>query len=332
MKTSNFTIILGLCCMLFCACSSDGDENCNVGAVHSPNAQEPIDGAEYLASLLECRQPRVQNFLASNLSGAEIVADQGTRIFVNPQTFEQNGIFIDGDVDIALIEMYEPGEIIACQLSTNGINLVGNTEPLFSESMFYIDITYQGEPVSFLQPIRVFTPSNNLGEQQFLFYSPSCPQLECTVLWEEEITSVPVFEKPVIDATGVKIFGYQTVLQTLGWKNIGRYNMDPAPRTIAYNKAPTGYNKTNGNVFLCYNTASTAIGLFDQYDSNLEVFSETHSQIPEGVAADAIFVTVQDNQYIYATKRGTVSTDFLTATLNTQSTNEAGLINAINGL
>ncbi|MDC8002653.1 hypothetical protein POV27_01195 [Aureisphaera galaxeae] len=331
MKISNFTYIL-LACTLLLSCSNDGDENCEVGAIHSPNAQAPIDGAEYQASLMECRMPRVQNFRASNIAGAEIEAAQGTRIFVNPQTFEQNGIFIDGDVDIALIEMYEPGEIIACQLSTNGINLSGNVEPLFSESIFYIDITYQGEPVSFLQPIRVFVPSDNLGEHQFLFYSPTCPELNCTVLWEEEITSVPVFEKPIVDATGVKIFGYQTILQTLGWKNIGRYNEDTAPRTIAYNKAPTGYNKTNGNVFLCYNTASTAIGLFDEYDSNLDVYSETYAQIPEGVTTDAIFVTLQNSQYVYATKRGTVTSDFLTATLNTQLTDEAGLINAINGL
>ncbi|MBX2829090.1 MAG: hypothetical protein KTR22_13070 [Flavobacteriaceae bacterium] len=327
----NFTIIL-LACIPLLSCSSDGDENCTVGAIHSPNAQEPIDGAQYQASLMECRLPRVQNFRASNLSGAQITAAQGTTIFVNPQTFEQNGIFIDGEVDIALIEMYEPGEIIACQLSTNGINLNGNVEPLFSESIFYIDITYQGEPVSFLQPIRVFVPSDNLGEHQFLFHSPSCPALECTVLWEEEITSVPVFEKPIIDATGNKLFGYQTIMQTLGWKSIGRYNNDPAPRTIAYNKAPTGYNKTNGNVFLCYDTASTAIGLFDAYDANLDVYSETHAQIPEGIITDAIFVTVQDNQYVFATKRGTVTSEFLTTTLTTQTADESGFINAINGL
>ncbi|GAB5398649.1 MAG: hypothetical protein Aureis2KO_02340 [Aureisphaera sp.] len=331
MKTSNFTRIL-LACLILLSCSSEGDDNCNVGAIQTPNAQGPIDGAAYQASLMECRLPRVQNFRASNLSGAEIQAEQGTRIFVNPQTFEQNGIFIDGDVDIALIEMYEPGEIIACQLSTNGINLSGTIEPLFSESMFYIDITYQGAPVSFLQPIRVFVPSNNLGEQQFLFYSPTCPELNCTVLWEEEITTVPVFEKPYIDPSGVKIFGYQTILQTLGWKNIGRYNSDTSPRTIAYNKAPNGYNKTNGNVFLCYNTASTAIGLFDAYDATLDVFSESYAQIPVGIATDAVFVTVQNNEYVYATKRGTVTTDFLITTLNTQTADETGFINAINGL
>ncbi len=331
MKIRNFTLlVLGVIFLL--ACSSDGDENCTVGAIHSPNAQDPIDGAEYQASLMECRLPRVQNFSASNIMGEEILAQQGTRIFVNPQTFTKDGNIIDGDVDIALIEMYEPGEIIACQLSTNGVNLSGNIEPLFSESIFYLDITYQGAPIEFIQPIRVFIPSNNLGEQQFLFHSPTCPELECTVLWEEEITSVPVFEKPYIDATGVKVFGYQTVMQTLGWKNIGRYNTDPSPRTIAYNKAPTGYNKTNGNVFLCYDTASTAIGLFDAYNANLDVYSETHSQIPEGIIADAIFVTVQNNQYEYGTKRGTVTTDFLTTTLSIQRTDEAGLINAINGL
>lgn len=332
MKPANHTLIFVLLTFLFIGCSSDADEDCVKGPLQLPNAIAIIDGAQYQASLLECREPRIQNFRASNLLGDIVIGSQGTTIFVNPQSFEQNGIFIDGEVDVQLIEMYQPGEIIACQLSTNGINLSGRTEPLFSESIFYLNITYEGAPVTFLQPLRVFAPSSNLGMQQFLFDSPSCPQLECKVLWEETISTVPVFEEPIKGPNGVFITGYQALVQDVGWKSIGRYNEDGNARTTVYNKAPTGYNATNGNVFICYDTTSTAIGLFTEYDSDLEVFTEQFAQIPTGIGTNVIFVTVQNNQYLYGTTDGIVEPEFLTATLTTAQTDEQGMINALNNL
>jgi|GEM_PF-3347558 len=314
------------------ACSNDEEANCDDGPIVLPNAVDPIDGAEYRQSLMDCRLPRVQTFLASNIEGAQIMAAQGTILFVNPQTFiDVNGEFIDGDVTISLIEMYEPGEIIACQLSTNGITTTNLIEPIFSESMFYIDITYQDRPVTFLQPIRVFAPSDNLGIQQFLFSSPSCPELECTVLWEFDPEG-QVFEEPIVDPVGNKIFGYSIFLSDVGWKDIGRYNTDANTRTTVYNKAPNGYNKSNANVFIHYNTPSTAIGLFERYDTDFDVFTESFGQLPVDTAADVVFVTVQNNQYVFGTNRVTITQDLVTATLEPSEANENNFINAINNL
>ncbi|MFT5103325.1 MAG: hypothetical protein ACI86C_000978 [Candidatus Latescibacterota bacterium] len=313
-------------------CSSDADV-CQEGLIQVPNAQGTIDGAAYTQSLMECREPRIQTFTGSNLKGDQIVAEQGTVILINPQTFaDQDGFFIDGDVTISLIEMYQPGEIIACQLSTNGINEAGNVEPLFSESIYFLDITFNGEQVTFLHPIMIFTPSENLGMEQFLFRSPSCPDIPCKVLWEQVELTVPVFEEPFIDATGVKVFGYRAVIDGLGWHNIGRYNTDNITRTTVFTKTALGYDKTNANVFVRYNTPSTAIGLFDFYDASLDVFSENYAQIPIGLTADFVFATVQGGNFLYATKRGLVEVDFLTATLDINETDELGFINAINGL
>ena len=183
-----------------------------------------------------------------------------------------------------------------------------------------------------MQPIQIFTPSQNLGIEQFLFRSPSCPEVPCTVLWERVITSVPVFEEPYIDPTGVKIFGYRAVIDGLGWHNIGRYNTDNSLRTTVYTKTALGYDKSNANVFVRYNTPSTAIGLFDFYDTSLDVFSENYAQIPIGLTADFVFATVQDGSFLYATKKGLVTVDFLAATLDVIEVNETGFINAINGL
>lgn len=327
LKFGATVLVLGLL-----SCSSDAHD-CEVGLIQVPNAQGPIDGAAYRQSLMECREPRIQTFLASNIQGAEITAEQGTTLFLNPQSFaDQNGNFIDGDVTISLIEMYEPGEIIACQLSTNGINEAGNTEPLFSESIYFLDITFNGERVMFLQPIQIFTPSENLGIEQLLFRSPSCPEIPCTVLWERIITTVPIFEEFIIDAAGNKIYGYLALIDGLGWHNIGRYNTDASPRTTVYNKTALGYDKSNANVFVRYNTPSTAIGLFDFYDASLDVFSENYTQIPIGLTADFVFATVQDGSFLYATKRGLIEAEFLAATLAILEADEQGFINTINGL
>ena len=149
MKTLKLSAaILALACLCL-SCSEDHD--CDVGLVELPNATAPLLGVEYAESLLECRQPRVQRFSFQGFLGGTFLGTQGTQIIIAPQSIlNQDGTPVDELVTLELIEMYQPGEIIACQLSTNGLSTTNTPEPLLSEGIYYVNLRLESDPSAML--------------------------------------------------------------------------------------------------------------------------------------------------------------------------------------
>lgn len=315
---------------LLLGCSSDS-EDCTPGPIAHVNQVPVIDGAIYKQSAMDCRLPKVQSFQFNGFEETEITAAQGTVFFVQPLSFtDLNGQIIDGEINFEILEMYTPGDLIACQLSTNGLNNNQSVEPLLSEGVFHIDITHQGEPVIITQPIRVFIPSENASLDLSLFHSPSCPELSCSVLWEAQQTEV-IYE-PYTDPAGNTILGYQTFLRNTGWKSIARFNDSQEARGIIYNIVPPGYNDTNSNVFLYYNSSSTAIGMFSEYDAENEVFSEKFGEIPNNTPAYVLFVSKPETEFSFGSKSITTQDGKITATRDVRLGDETDLKTYINNL
>ena len=336
MNLKNILSVITLLFFVFFTSCSSNKEECEEGLLTYPTPEQIADGEAYRQSAEECRLPKVQTYQVSNLTGGEVVANQGTVFFINPQTFaNQDGTLIDGNVTLEVLEMFTQGDIIACQLSTNGINPENNIEPLLTEGLFYINITYNNQPVTIIQNIDVFIPSSNLGNFNHMFLSPSCPDLLCQVLWERD-TSVEVIETTYITTTGESVTGYASFLHqnnTFGWHNIGRYLPQDITRTTIYNKAPAGYNKTNSNVFLVYNQDALSVALFEKFDDENKVFTEMHRQLPLNIEANVIFTTKQNQEFLYASKPVTITENKITTTLDINSEQEEEtLINALNDL
>lgn len=331
MKVSrHITQLLMVIVLLFPSCSEDHD--CEEGLVEVPNSIAPLDGADYAASIEECRTPRIQTFSFQAFLGGTFRGLQNTQIIVPPQSIvNENGEPIDGIATIELIEMYEPGEIIACQLSTNGLSTTLVPEPLLSEGIYYINITVPGTTITLLNAIEVFNPSDNSDLTLFQFNSLSCQDIDCLVLWEANV-GVEVTSGIIDNPDGTVTQGYRTSVRELGWISIARYNPDDRQRTIIYNKAPAQFNGSNSNTFLLYEGNSTGIALFDRFDTSLDVFSEMHGQIPTGTIGSFILVTVQDGAYRYATQTTTVSMDQIGLTTQTSDVSELEFINSVNTL
>ena len=326
-----FTILGCYVCIALLSCSSDS-EDCNIGPIENPNQQAVIDSTAYRQSAHDCRLPRVQRFQVSNFSFSEIVANQGTILNINPKTFSKpDGTLVEGDVIISLLEMYQPGEIIACQLSTNALNQNQSIEPLLSESIFFLDVTYNDEPVIFNQDIQVFIPSENQNLELSLFHSPSCPHLDCNVLWEEKPQG-DIFEEPYTNPTGDVVLGYRSSIQTTGWLSIARYNNSQEPRGTLYNKAIAGYNISNSNTFLYYDGTSTAIGMFSKFDNENKVFSEQYNEIPNNTPSEVIFVSKPETEFKFGSSAVITKDGKITVTQDLQSGSETTLIAYINNL
>lgn len=316
--------------LLLTSCSEDHD--CDEGLIEVPNITLPLDGADYAASIQECRTPRIQRFTFQAFLGGTFRGPQNTQIIVPPQSIvNEDGEPVDGIVTLELIEMYEPGEIIACQLSTNGLSTTLVPEPLLSEGIYYINITLPGVNINLLNPIEVFSPSQNSDLSLFQFNSLSCQEIDCLVLWEA-IPGIEVLASFIDNPDGTVTNGYRTFVSELGWISVARFNPDDRQRTIIYNKAPVEFNGSNSNTFFLFEGPSTGIALFDRFDTTLDVFSEMHGQIPTGTFGNFILVTVQDDAYRFATQGATVDMDQIGLTNQTLDVSEMEFINSVNTL
>lgn len=326
-----FTFLCCLGCFVFQACSSDNGD-CEPGPIQNPNQQATIDGTIYRESALDCRLPKVQTFQVNGASTTDIVAEQGTVLMINPQAFTQvDGSPIQGDLTVSLLEMYQPGEIIACQLSTNGLNNSQSVEPLLSEGIFYLDITYNNQSVIINENIQIFVPSENQDLELSFFNSPSCPELDCKVLWEIN-TEANIYNESYTDAAGNTTLGYRVFFQTTGWLSIARYNDSQEARGILYNKALEGYTTENSNTFLKYDSNSLAIGMFSDFDAENGVFSEKYAQIPINTSGDVIFVSKPAAEFKYDSQAVTTENGKITLTRDLRTGSENTLVDYINNL
>ena len=328
MKHVQLLYVLVLAGCLTISCSEDHD--CEEGVIETPNAIAPIDGTDYTNSLMDCRLPKVQTFTIQGFAGGQIFGAQGGIINIPGQSlFNSDGTIIDGEVEVSLLEMFTPGEIVACQLSTNTRNTAGNIEPTLSEGLLFFDIQFNGQPVVIQGEVQVFIPEENNAQEQLFFNSPSCPDIDCMVTWEN--TGI-AFPSEIEDANGAITMGYSAITSQTGWYHIGQFNPSQNERTIVYNVPPSGFDNTNSNVFLSYENDKIAVSLFEQYDANLGVFSEVYNEIPLETQGLLIFVSRQDGMYVLDTSEINVTQGIIGATTSTNGTTEDQLVTVINSL
>ncbi|WP_299768648.1 hypothetical protein [uncultured Dokdonia sp.] len=328
MKYIQFLCALVLAGCLAISCSEDHD--CEEGVIETPNAVAPINGADYTTSLLDCRLPKVQTFTIQGFEGGLLFGTQGGVINIPGQTlFNEDGTPIDGEVEVSLLEMFTSGDIVACQLSTNTRNAAGTIEPTLSEGLLFFDIRFNGNPVVIQGEIQIFIPEENNAQEQLLFNSPSCSDIDCMVTWENTGIAFPT---EIIDPNGNNSNGYSGITSQTGWYHIGQFNPNQNERTIVYNVPPPGFNDTNSNVFFRYNNDKIAVSLFEQYDIGLGVFSEVYSEIPIETQGQLIFVSRQDGIYMVDTSEIRVTQNNIGATTTTIDATEEELITVINSL
>lgn len=312
------------------SCSTKDD--CVIGELEYPNLEE-IDGESYRNNLRECRESKLQTFTFSTSQNIRVIGEQGTQINIPVETFwNSTGDPITQEVTINLLEMYAPSDILSCQLSTNGLNERQGIEPLLSEGFIFFEITDDGIPITINNnsQIQIFIPSNDDNLSLSLFNNSECNALDCEVLWEQEDT--PVFFTEVLDSNDQFVTGFQATVSKTGWYNMSRFNPSNNLRGTLYNLVTPGYNQTNSDVYIFYESNSIAIGKYLKFDAENDLFSEEYSEIPEDTPAHIIFMSKKENDYLFEIQSIETEIDLITITRNPIKDSEVEFKNYIDNL
>lgn len=312
---------------IFLSCSETN--HCDVGALIYPNQGIKGDSVAFAESKIENRQHRIQTFTFDTLNQFYIETTGGTIITAYRDLFRMaDGTMAQGEITFSILECYQPGAAIACQLSTNGVNDEQSVEPLLSEGMLWIEVTHQGQELTMAGSYQLFMPSGNQNLNLSLF-TASCQQLACDPLWEQEVTAA-VSPEMATNAAGESIDGYQSALTAFGWISYARYNTSASSRVSLFHKVPRGYSASNSAVFLSYETTSLAVGKYTHFQLATHQFSEYYGEIPVGTYADVIFVTKGDHAYHYNGIPIFVNEEKSTASTQLTTGSETDLIDYIN--
>lgn len=282
-----------LCGILNMACSS-GSDDCEVGAIEHPNREgEELSGENYFDSATECRSSHLQTF---QLPGNEIdtLFTDGGAVIVVPWLS-----FMGKDVAIEVLELYTPGDFIACQMTTDEKRDNDKLISLISEGALYINVVSDNQ-TTINEPIEVYIPSENQTPGLYAYSSSHCTDLDCDVLWEKE-EQQDVYKASFRDEDGAETKGYQTLIEDSGWLNLASEN--PSSETSVeelYLMPPERFDEENSRVFFTYETSGTAVTTFSGFDDELHVFSPSEIAIPVGTKGHTVFVGMPEDEFEFA--------------------------------
>ncbi|MBW1298282.1 hypothetical protein [Aquimarina litoralis] len=321
-----FFILLTL---LFVSCSKNDDND----IIITP----PILGGQELETeIIENREEAVQTFTLNGGGTGEIYGEEGTVLYFPPNSIvDQSGAPVSGAITIELIEIYDKAKMLLTKMPTNGKRPNGDVETLVSGGEFYVNANQNGEQLELASGFQLFAPTETFDNDMNIFNGESedCDgdTMECDIVWEEdEQTGLEPIQREGPD--GQVVSGYGSFIGNFGWTNIDRWYNDPRPKTMLQVDVPEGFDNTNCNVYVSYDGEPTALALLDIYDSETGLFSEHYGLIPIGLEVHIIFVSVQDDQYVYAIQGTTIEENHLEVIGTTNTTTEAGLVDLINDL
>ncbi|WP_299432659.1 hypothetical protein [uncultured Aquimarina sp.] len=321
-------LLLSFTILFLGSCSKNDDNDIIV--------EQFFDGLELETEIIENREEALQTTILNAGGSGEVYGAEGTILYFPANSFEdQNGDPVTGAVTIELIEIYDKAKMLLTRMPTNGKRPNGDVETLVSGGEFYINAKQNGEQLQLVNDFMLFAPADEFDEDMRLFNGQDndCNDetLACDIVWEEdEQGGLEPMQREGPNGEGVS--GYGGFLGNFGWTNIDRWYNDPRPKTLLQVDVPEGFNNTNSNVYVSYDGEPTALASLDIYNSETGLFSEHYGLIPIGLEVHIIFLSVQDDQYIYAIQQVTIEENHLEVIGTTTTGTEAGLVALINAL
>ncbi len=250
--------------------------------------------------------------------GITFVSDSGAILVIPPNAFTDNSVPVTGPVDLEFVEIYDSGNMAACDAPTMGILPDGKRSMLVSGGEFNIAVRKGGKMLTLVLPMDLSVPVENSdnGGLPMQLFKDCCDSdddgdgLDKVNGWEllDDGTGHNVkFIDRQDSLTGEYEIFYNALVNELGWTNIDRFHSDPRPKTTMQVKAPEGYDYSNCAIYLKYKGEESGLARLDTYDPTTKIFSEHYGQIPIGLECYLIFCSTDGEDWVFSSKLITIT-------------------------
>jgi hypothetical protein len=331
MKKRNYLVTLFIGCALALTNTSCNDDD------SKPTTLKPGPTDAVNPLFEENRDDLKQQFTLNISTGGDVKGEQGTKVRFYPNSLTKlNGDAVTGEVSVELIEIYRKSDMLLTKMPTRGLNEEGDIALLISGGEFYVNATQNGEQLKVASTFVILAPTEMTGgddtDMKVFRGAEECDNDGCEVIWEKQDRDMNIGKEQDGTAVGGVQSVYQVFQSQFGWTNIDRWYSDPRPKTTIFVDVPEGYDNTNCAVYLSYDGETSALALFDTYNSTTELFTEHYGLIPIGLQAHFIMVSVIEGQWYYAIRPATITANHVETFTTLQPVTEAQLTTLIDAL
>lgn len=252
----------------------------------------------------------VKSHTLNAVSGGSFTTEGGMKIQVPADIFvDASGIPISGNVDIEIIEILTPSDMIFMEKSTTS-----NGEVLVSGGQFKISYAVNGNPVyireGYQLGIQVPTKIGDSKMQVFYGTEDATGFVDWTQAMDTALLSQPIPAIVTLDTVGSVIEKYYTFsLDSLSanWINCDYFYSASGIKTKLSIKLPEDHNNGNTMFFMNFNTIQSVMTGY--FNGNNFVSS---GQIPVGTNLKLIFISEIDGDFYYKESDITVTSNYST--------------------
>jgi hypothetical protein len=243
---------------------------------------------------------------------------RGTRLLFYPNSFKDaNGNLVTtGNIQIQLIEMYKPGEMIANRAMTTS-----NGSPLISGGQVYIKATLNGVELK-AGKFGIGFKQTTASTQPMNIYYGNRNNPDSIVTWSEPVTSIPPTNGTqfVQDSSNSGYFHLFDSCTSFNFINCDYFGGSTSPLTSINAIMPdTSFNNNNTQIFLVITSINSCT--YSSSYSNATPGTFTTSNIPIGLNIHIVGITNKSGTYYYSEYKNLTTTSNMTQTMSfTQKT------------
>jgi len=305
MKKLFFTLIAASFMFVSCDSESVTNETGNQTTQDNTKSAKASPGLENLRNTALADINQGVTLYYDNKRGITFTTSTKGSIVIPPGSIAtKDGKPINGNIKIEYIEIFNRAKMVVTNKPTVANLPTGTKGFLVTGGEFFLDVTYNGQQVDIVTPLKVNINTSNSNANPInmaLWNGAIDPNGDLT--WNGANTNNLEF------AADGAVFGgkggtgiYDVLIKdsgSFGWCNIDRLSGWPGTKVNLTVTPPAGFNQSNSSVYLAVEGEDNMLAQFDIFDSSTNTFEEHAGLVPVGLDCHIIFVGEQSGNYVY---------------------------------
>jgi hypothetical protein len=225
------------------------------------------------------------------------MGQRGTIFHFYPYSFKDaNGnIVTDGTINIKVVEIYTPGQMIGFRLTTED----NNAQLLESRGQMHVSATKNGQPIYATSYGISFRQDGGSGDAMALYHGTySTP--DSAMIWTEVPAATGNNAVATTNIMGDEYYVFDSC-RSFTWMNIAKKHVDNSIKaTFTLSMPDTSFNLTNTEVYVIYPNENSVFRM-SHYNGNIPGY-QTKEEIPLGKYFSIIVIRRSGENYYYYRK------------------------------